>query len=80
MSAGEILVGNDQFPLGFYDITIYETETDGELNPDNAKATLYNGILNMTASTIDAAKNFEEVQYTEYTTNDSENESVYLTN
>jgi|TARA_R110000824_G_scaffold43974_7_gene128331 hypothetical protein len=80
LSAGEILVGNDQFPLGFYDITIYETETDGELNPDNAKATLYNGILNMTASTIDAAKNFEEVQYTEYTTNDSENESVYLTN
>jgi hypothetical protein len=80
LTDAEILVGTDEFPLGFYNITIYETETDGELNPDNAKATLYNGLLNMSASTLSASQNFEEVQYNEYTTNDSENESVYLTN
>jgi len=80
LSAGEVIVGTDEFPLGFYNITIYETETDGELNPDNAKSVVYNGLLNMRPVDTDTSSNFEEVQYKEYTTNDSENESVYLTN
>ena len=80
LSAGKILVGTNDFPLGFYNLTIYETDTNGELDPDNAKSTLYNGIVNMHPVTNDSASNFEEVQYNEYTTNDSDTENVYLTN
>ena len=79
LSTGDILVGNTDFPLGFYKLTVYEMETNDDLNPDNAKAVLYNGIVNMYGQTA-TTNNFEEVQYNEYTTNDSENESVYLTN
>jgi hypothetical protein len=80
LSTGEILVGNAEFPLGFYNLTVYEVDSGSELNPDNAKAVLYNGIVNMYGQTISGATNFEEVKYTEYATNDSDNENVYLTN
>ena len=81
LSRAEILVGTDEFPLGFYNMTIYQIDTQGELDPANATATLYSGLLNMTASDATTGTgNFESVQYTEYTNNDSENESVYLTN
>tara|TARA_R100000278_G_C5420024_1_gene146247 strand:- start:47 stop:595 length:549 start_codon:yes stop_codon:yes gene_type:complete len=80
LSTGDILVGNAEFPLGFYKLTVYEVDSGSELNPDNAKAVLYNGIVNMYGQTTSGGTNFEEVQYTEYTTNDSDNENVYLTN
>tara|TARA_R100000808_G_C2112751_1_gene126343 strand:+ start:116 stop:667 length:552 start_codon:yes stop_codon:yes gene_type:complete len=81
LSAAEILVGNDDFPLGFYNITVYETDTNGELNPDNAKAVLYNGILNMKGrEALGTANDFQSVVYTEYTTNDADTDSVYITN
>ena len=81
LSLGRVVVGTDEFPLGFYNITIYETDTLTELDPANATATLYYGLLNMTPSTATTGTgNFEEVQYTEYSNNDTENESVYLTN
>ena len=80
LTEGKLLVGNDDFPLGFYDITIYETETSGELNPDNAKAVLYNGILNMKGRVAPGTNNdFQSVVYTEYTTNDADTDSVYIT-
>ena len=81
LSKAEILVGTDEFPLGLYNLTIYQIDSSGELDPANATATLYSGLLNMTASDATTGTgNFEAVQYTEYTNNDSENESVYLTN
>ena len=80
LSTGDILVGNAEYPLGFYDLTVYETDSGLELNPDNAKSVLYNGIVNMYGQTATGVSNFEEVKYTEYTTNDSDNENVYLTN
>ena len=80
LSTGDILVGNAEFPLGFYNLTVYEVDSGSELNPDNAKAVLYNGIVNMYGQTSSGATNFEEVKYTEYATNDSDNENVYLTN
>ena len=76
LSSSELLVGNDEFPLGFYKLTLYETETDGELNPDNAVAVLLNEVLHMKARSAD----FQAVKYTEYTTNDSDTDSVYITN
>tara|TARA_R100000781_G_scaffold24135_3_gene17881 strand:+ start:2312 stop:2860 length:549 start_codon:yes stop_codon:yes gene_type:complete len=80
LSAGKIKVGDKDFPLGFYNVTIYETDTNGELNPDNAKSVLYNGVVNMHPVTAIGASNFEESQYSEYTNNDSDTEAVYLTN
>ena len=52
LSANELKVGNSDFPLGFYDLTIYQSEIDGDLNPDNATATLYTGLLNFKGNTI----------------------------
>jgi hypothetical protein len=81
LSEGKVRVGTTEFPLGFYDFTIYETLTNGELNPANATATLYTGILNMKGSeTTSSDLNFESVKYKEYTNNDVDTESVYLTN
>jgi len=80
LTTGNILLGNAEFPLGFYNLTLYEVDSGSELNPDNAKAVLYNGLVNMYGQTASGTSNFEEVQYTEYTTNDSDNENVYLTN
>tara|TARA_Y100001963_G_scaffold115861_1_gene160875 strand:- start:9 stop:557 length:549 start_codon:yes stop_codon:yes gene_type:complete len=77
---GEIIVGNSEFPLGFYNMTIYQINSRGELDPNNAEAVLYNGVLNMKGNTFAGAVNFQEVQYTEYNNNDSDNENVYLTN
>ena len=81
LSAAEVIVGTDEFPLGFYDITIYQTNSSGELNPDNATATLYNGLLNMKArKAVGSSNDFRSVIYTEYTTNDADTDSVYITN
>jgi len=81
LSQSKLRVGTTEFPLGFYEYTIYETLSSGELNPANASATLYTGILNMTGSESTSADlNFESVQYKEYTTNDADTESIYLTN
>ena len=80
LSAAKLRVGTTDFPLGFYNYTIYETLTDGELNPDNATATLYSGTLNMKGSDSDNANlNFESVKYDKYTNNDADTESVYIT-
>ena len=79
LTDGKVIVGDDDFPLGFYNITVYEMETNDDLNPDNAKAVLYNGIVNMYPSTDDNSNNFEEVQYNDYTINDADNDSVYIT-
>tara|TARA_R100001594_G_scaffold2197_3_gene8878 strand:+ start:3098 stop:3661 length:564 start_codon:yes stop_codon:yes gene_type:complete len=81
LSESKLIVGTDDFPMGFYNFTIYQTETAGELNPDNATATLYEGLLNMTGSDNDSdSLNFQDVKYKEYTDNDSDTESIYLTN
>jgi hypothetical protein len=81
LSASQLIVGTDDFPMGFYNFTVYQTETSGELNPANATATLYEGILNMTGSDDSSdSLNFQDVKYKEYTTNDIDTETVYITN
>ena len=82
LSSAELKLGNADFPLGFYDLTIYQTETVGELNPDNATATLYNGLLSLKGSDTQPVEslNFPAVKYKEYTTNDTDTEAVYITN
>ena len=78
---GAVHLATDEFPLGFYDITIYENKTSYEDNNlANATATLFNGVLNLKGSESDiVGVNMESVQYVDYTTNDTETQSVYIT-
>jgi len=71
-------IGTDDFPLGLFNLTIYEMETAEDYNPDNALATLFNGLTFM--QTTDSVNYFESVKYKQYNNNDSDTNSVYITN
>jgi len=71
-TGGLIILGNTDYPLGFYDVTIYQNNNNANLDPANAVKTLYVGLLNLISSTA-------TTDYSEYTTNDSDTESVYIT-
>jgi len=69
---GLIILGNTDYPLGFYDVTIYQNNNNANLDPANAVKVLYVGLLNLISS-------IATTDYSEYTTNDSDTESVYIT-
>ena len=73
LAAGILGLGNTDFPLGFYDVTIYENSSAVNLDPSGLSV-VYTGLLNL--SSMDDTR---AVTYTEYTTNDSDTESVYIT-
>ena len=73
LSNGVIFLGSTDYPLGFYDVTIYQNSSNANLDPSGL-TTIYTGLVNL-APTSDA----EPVTYSEYTTNDSDTESVYIT-
>ena len=73
LTAGIIYLGNTDFPLGFYDVTIYQNSSNTNLDPSGL-TTIYTGLMNLTSTT-----GTEAVKYSEYTTNDSDTESVYIT-
>ena len=75
LGTGIIYVGNTNFPQGFYDVIIYENSSNENLDPTGLNI-VYRGLLNL----YPATGNTEPVEYTEYTTNDSDTESVYITN
>jgi hypothetical protein len=76
-SAGTITLGDSDFPYGFYDITIRENLNDGL--PDDAtvltRNLVFTGLYNLAAKSGN-----EAITYTEYTTNDSDTDSIYITN
>jgi|TARA_R110000824_G_scaffold122703_1_gene280061 hypothetical protein len=80
---GYIDLGNKDFPFGFYDIKIYQNDPGYPSNLDpnfeglNAgfPALLYTGLLNVIPANSNPA-----VTYNEYTTNDTDTDSVYITN
>tara|TARA_R100001594_G_C3940952_1_gene240588 strand:- start:68 stop:550 length:483 start_codon:yes stop_codon:yes gene_type:complete len=74
-------LGTTDNPLGLYDVTIYQNSSGDNLNTSGLNV-LYNGIMNVTLSPTDFFGNptTMPVKYTEYTTNDSDTESIYLTN
>ena len=76
---GFLLLGNGDKPMGFYDVAVYNNPDPGSypnINLDPTGLTiLWRGLMNLTAS-----DDFPAIQYTEYTTNDSDIESVYITN
>lgn len=69
---GLLQVGNKDYPFGFYDVTIYKNSLNSNLDPSGLTTVLYTGLLNLTSSVA-------TTQYAEYTTNDSDTESVYIT-
>ena len=75
LTGGKAFLGSKDYPLGFYDVVIYQNNNNTNLDPDNAVKRIFTGLANLSAT--DAVK---PVTYTEYTTNDSDTESVYITN
>ena len=68
-----VVMGNSDYPYGFYDVSIYLNSSDSNLDPTGLTR-LYSGLGNLTGG-----DDFETVKYKEYTTNDSDTESVYIT-
>ena len=70
-----IQLGTTDFPLGFYDATIYNN-TDNTNLDTTGLTVIWNGLMNLSGFSTAT----ESVKYTEYTTNDADTESIYLTN
>ena len=71
---GLIKVGTTDMPYGFYDFKIYEMSSAADYNPDNAVGVLWTGLMHLTSTVYK-----KPVEYTEYTTNDADTDSVYIT-
>lgn len=69
---GLLILGNTDYPFGFYDVTIYQNSSNSNLDPSGLTTTLYTGLLNL-RSLVDTT------QYKQYTINDSDTDSVYIT-
>jgi hypothetical protein len=76
--AGIIKVGTTDFPLGFYDVIIYENTSNTNLDPTGLNV-VYNGLMNLILMNGTTKVETPPLTYTEYTTNDSDTESVYIT-
>jgi hypothetical protein len=74
-SGGLIHLGTTDFPFDFYDVVTYQNTSNTNLDPSGL-TTIWNGLMQLTAS----GTGYESPAYTEYTTNDSDTESVYITN
>ena len=75
---GIVLVGTDDFPFGFYDMSIYESTSTSDsslLIADAIHPPIYKGIMNVTANKV-----YKSTYYTEYVANDSDTDSTYITN
>ena len=70
-----VQVGTIDFPLGFYDAIIYQNSGETNLDPTGLPV-LFNGLANLIIPDGDT----QPVSYTQYTDNDSETESIYITN
>jgi len=78
LAIGKVLLGDDDFPYGFYDMSIYESTETSDANLSIADAIhppIYKGIMNVTTN-----KKFKSTYYTQYVSNDSDTDSTYITN
>ena len=78
LTAGIIQLATTDFPLGFYDVTIYENTSNSNLDPSGLKV-VFKGLMNLISQNVSTGADTPPVDYTEYTTNDSDTESVYIT-
>ena len=72
LGAGQISIGNADYPYGFYDVVIYQNGNALNLNPANTVKVIYKTIMNFKAVNNDA------ITYTEYT--DTISSPTYITN
>ena len=72
--SGFFMCGNSDYPLGFYDVTIYNNSSATNLDPAGLPI-LYYGLMNMYPANNDASSSY----YTKYTTNDTDTDSIYVT-
>ena len=70
-----IQLGTTDFPLGFYDMTLYNNTDNTNLDTTGLPV-LWNGVMNLSGYSTAT----QSIEYTEYTTNDADTESIYLTN
>tara|TARA_R100000781_G_scaffold31379_1_gene22884 strand:+ start:1493 stop:1951 length:459 start_codon:yes stop_codon:yes gene_type:complete len=75
LSLSRIQLGTTDFPLGFYDAILYQNTDNTNLDPTGLPV-IWNGVMNLSGY----SNATESVSYTEYTTNDADTESIYLTN
>ena len=73
LAGGKIFIGDTDYPLGFYDLEIYNNSSASNLDKSGLTK-LFTGLFNVRGGT-----NRESVTYSEYTTNDADTESVYVT-
>jgi len=78
-ASGTVDLGNTDFPFGFYNVIIRENTTNNLPGTIDTRPIVYTGIMNLSSSTSGGYEN-PAVEYKEYTTNDSDTESVYITN
>jgi hypothetical protein len=72
LTSGIIYLGDENFPYGFYDVTIYQNNDATNLDPDNSIKTIYKTLMY-----FDAVNN-NSVTYTPYTQTISS--PTYITN
>ena len=72
-TAGTIFLGSTDYPLGFYDITFYQNTSASNLDPTGLT------IVSTQLANLSPTSDVNSVVYSEYTTNDSDTESVYIT-
>ena len=82
LASGLVLLGNKDLPYGFYNVNIRENTSallPGDAADINSKHLVYTGLANLSCRETGSQAN-PAVTYTEYSTNDSDTESVYITN
>ena len=73
LTAGTIFLGSTDYPLGFYDITFYQNTSASNLDPTGLT------VVSTQLANLSATSDVQPVTYSEYTTNDTDTESVYIT-
>tara|TARA_R100000664_G_scaffold9714_1_gene16191 strand:- start:105 stop:554 length:450 start_codon:yes stop_codon:yes gene_type:complete len=68
-----VFIGDTDYPLGLYDLEVYKNTSNTNLDKSGLTK-LFTGLLNVKGLT-----DRESVTYSEYTTNDADTESVYVT-
>ena len=71
---GFFIAGTTDYPLGFYDVTIYNNDEQYNLDPAGLPI-LYYTLMNISPANNDSSSSY----YTKYTTNDTDTDSIYVT-
>ena len=73
---GVMQLGTTDFPLGFYDVILYNNTDNTNLDPTGLNV-LWNGVMNLSGDAYDSKGS---VEYTEYNENDNYVNIINLTN